>query len=56
MVLTRADDMRFDSFRSPSIQTLRMAFDADGKVTAMDPMAARGCTRLDQLGNRELHG
>ncbi len=26
MVLTRPDDMRFDSFRSPSIQTLRMAF------------------------------
>ena len=42
MVLTRADDMRFDSFRSPSIQTLRMAFDADGKVTAMDHQASRG--------------
>ncbi len=27
MVLTRPDDMRFDSFRSPSIQTLRMAAD-----------------------------
>src|SRR4029077_9692328 len=26
MVLTRPDDSRFDSFRSPSIQTLRMAF------------------------------
>src|SRR5208283_5408108 len=32
MVLTRPDDMRFDSFRSPSIQTLRMAFGDDGKV------------------------
>jgi isoquinoline 1-oxidoreductase beta subunit len=42
MVLTRADDMRFDSFRSPSIQTLRMAFDADGKVTAMDHQASAG--------------
>ncbi len=42
MVLTRADDMRFDSFRSPSIQTLRMAFNADGKVTAMDHQASAG--------------
>src|SRR5262249_30879303 len=31
LVLTRPDDMRFDSFRSPSIQTLRLAFDAQGK-------------------------
>jgi isoquinoline 1-oxidoreductase subunit beta len=42
MVLTRPDDMRFDSFRSPSIQTLRMAFDANGKVTAMDHHASAG--------------
>ena len=42
MVLTRADDMRFDSFRSPSIQTLRMAFNAGGKVTAMDHQASAG--------------
>src|SRR5271166_6078650 len=42
MVLTRPDDMRFDSFRSPSIQTLRMAFDAGGKVTAMDHQASAG--------------
>ncbi len=42
MVLTRADDMRFDSFRSPSIQTLRMAFNADGRVTAMDHQASAG--------------
>jgi isoquinoline 1-oxidoreductase subunit beta len=42
MVLTRPDDMRFDSFRSPSIQTLRMAFDADGKVAAMDHHASAG--------------
>ena len=40
MVLTRADDMRFDSFRSPSIQTLRMAFGEGGKVTAMEHHAA----------------
>ena len=36
LVLTRADDMRFDSFRSPSMQTLRMAFGDGGKVTAME--------------------
>jgi isoquinoline 1-oxidoreductase beta subunit len=42
MVLTRPDDMRFDSFRSPSIQTLRMAFNADGTVTAMDHQASAG--------------
>jgi isoquinoline 1-oxidoreductase beta subunit len=28
LILTRPDDMRFDSFRSPSIQTLRLAFGA----------------------------
>ena len=42
MVLTRPDDTRFDSFRSPSIQTLRMAFDADRKVTAMAHHASAG--------------
>jgi isoquinoline 1-oxidoreductase beta subunit len=42
MILTRPDDMRFDSFRSPSIQTLRMAFDAGGNVTAMDHHASAG--------------
>jgi CO/xanthine dehydrogenase Mo-binding subunit len=42
LVLTRPDDMRFDSFRSPSIQTLRMAFDTHGKVTAMEHHASAG--------------
>jgi isoquinoline 1-oxidoreductase beta subunit len=42
LVLTRPDDMRFDSFRSPSIQTLRLAFDDRGKVTAMEHHAAAG--------------
>src|SRR5262249_40453197 len=42
LVLTRPDDMRFDSFRSPSIQTLRLAFDARGKVTAMEHHASAG--------------
>jgi hypothetical protein len=38
----RADDMLFDSFCSPSIQTLRMAFGEGGKVTAMEHQAAAG--------------
>jgi isoquinoline 1-oxidoreductase subunit beta len=42
MVLTRADDSRFASFRSPSVQRLRMAFDAQGKVTGMDHQACAG--------------
>src|SRR5262249_11606758 len=42
LVLTRSDDTRFDSFRSPSIQTLRLAFDAQGKVTAMEHHASAG--------------
>ena len=42
LVLTRADDMRFDSFRSPSIQTLRLAFDDRYKVTAMEHHASAG--------------
>ncbi len=42
MILTRADDARFDSVRSPSVQTLRMAFDAKGAVTGMEHHAAAG--------------
>jgi len=42
LVLTRPDDMRFDSFRSPSIQQLRLAFDRQGKVTAMEHHASAG--------------
>jgi CO/xanthine dehydrogenase Mo-binding subunit len=42
LVLTRADDARFDSVRSPSLQTLRMAFAADGEVTGMEHAAAAG--------------
>jgi len=42
LILTRADDARFDSFRSPSIQKVRMAFDAAGKVAAMDHAASAG--------------
>jgi isoquinoline 1-oxidoreductase beta subunit len=42
MVLTRADDTRFDSVRSPSVQKLRIALGEDGKVTAMEHHAAAG--------------
>jgi CO/xanthine dehydrogenase Mo-binding subunit len=42
MVCTRADDVRFDSFRSPSVQTVRMAFGDAGKVTAMEHSACAG--------------
>jgi CO/xanthine dehydrogenase Mo-binding subunit len=42
MVLTRADDTRFDSPRSPSVQTLRMAIGEGGRVTAMEHHACAG--------------
>lgn len=42
MICTRADDVRFDSFRSPSLQRLRMGFDAAGKVVAMQHDACAG--------------
>src|SRR5579862_5020821 len=42
MVCTRADDMRFDCPRSPSVQVVRMAFGDGGRVTAMDHHAAAG--------------
>lgn len=42
MVLTREQDSLFDSFRSPSMARLRMAFDADKQVVAMDSTYAAG--------------
>lgn len=42
MVLTREDDIRFDSLRSASVQRMRMAFDSDGKVTGMEHHATAG--------------
>lgn len=42
LVFTRPDDSRFDSFRSPSVQTLKMAFGDGGRVTAMDHSACAG--------------
>ncbi len=46
MVLTREDDARFDAVRSPSVQTLRMAFDNAGEITAMEHHAAAGWPTL----------
>jgi len=42
MVMKREDDARFDSPRSPSVSKIRMAFDADKKVVAMDSAVASG--------------
>lgn len=42
MTCTRADDARFDSFRSPSLQRVRMGFDAGKKVIAMQHDASAG--------------
>lgn len=42
MVCTREDDSRFCSFRSPSVQRLRMAFDKSNNVIGMDHDASAG--------------
>lgn len=42
MICTRADDARFDSVRSPSIQRVRMAFGEGGRVIGMEHHAAAG--------------
>jgi len=42
LVFTREDDTAFDSFRSPSVQLVKMAFGEGGQVTAMDHSAAAG--------------
>jgi len=42
LVWTRADDVRFDSPRSPSVQRLRMAFGTQGEVTGMQHHASAG--------------
>ena len=46
LVFTRADDAAFDSPRSPSVQTVRMAFGEAGRVTAMEHAAAAGWPTL----------
>ncbi|HOY77753.1 MAG TPA: molybdopterin-dependent oxidoreductase [Hyphomonadaceae bacterium] len=42
MILTREDDTKFDSVRSPSVQKMRMAFDKAGAVTGMEQHVACG--------------
>ncbi len=42
MVMTREDDVKFDSVRSPSVQKMRMGFDKDGNVIAMEQHVAAG--------------
>jgi isoquinoline 1-oxidoreductase beta subunit len=42
MVLTREDDTRLDSLRSPTLQRLRMGWDENGKVVAMEHVAVAG--------------
>jgi len=46
LVLTRPDDVRFDSPRSPSVQKVRMGFGPGGKVVAMEHVAAAGWPTL----------
>lgn len=46
LVFTREDDVRFDSVRSPSVQTLRIAFDGGGKILAQEHHAAAGWPTL----------
>ncbi|MEO1910982.1 MAG: molybdopterin cofactor-binding domain-containing protein [Paracoccus sp. (in: a-proteobacteria)] len=42
LVFMREHDVQFDSVRSPSVQRLRMAFDAENQVIGMDHDAAAG--------------
>lgn len=42
LILTRADDARFDSIRSPSVQRVRAGLSEDGRLLAMDHAASAG--------------
>jgi isoquinoline 1-oxidoreductase beta subunit len=42
VILTREDDSKFDSVRSPSVQKLRMGFDKDNNVVGMEHHVAAG--------------
>jgi isoquinoline 1-oxidoreductase beta subunit len=42
MVLTRADDTRLCSFRSPTVQTLKIGIGSDRQIVAMEHAAAAG--------------
>ncbi|MGF1456354.1 MAG: molybdopterin cofactor-binding domain-containing protein [Alphaproteobacteria bacterium] len=47
MVFTREDDSRFDCVRSPSVQTLRMGLDGEGKPVGMEHNACAGWPTLN---------
>jgi len=42
LILTRSDDMAFDSIRSPSVQTIRAGLDTQGHITGMRYDAVAG--------------
>ncbi|MDF3624756.1 xanthine dehydrogenase family protein molybdopterin-binding subunit [Brytella acorum] len=42
LILTRSDDMMFDSIRSPSVQKVQVGLNADDKIVAMRHDAAAG--------------
>jgi CO/xanthine dehydrogenase Mo-binding subunit len=46
MVLTREDDTRLDSLRSPTLQRLRLGWNNDGKIVAMEHVAVAGWPSL----------
>jgi isoquinoline 1-oxidoreductase beta subunit len=46
MVLTREDDTRLDSLRSPTLQRLKMGWDANGRIAAMEHVAVAGWPSL----------
>ncbi|WP_186075032.1 xanthine dehydrogenase family protein molybdopterin-binding subunit [Burkholderia gladioli] len=46
MVLTREDDTRLDSLRSPTLQRLRLGWDGDRKIVAMEHVAVAGWPSL----------
>jgi len=46
LIFTRADDVMFDSIRSPSVQKTRVAVDANGKFIGMEHHATAGWPTL----------
>lgn len=46
MVLTREDDTRLDSLRSPTLQRLRLGWDGSGRIVAMEHVAVAGWPSL----------
>ncbi|MCW6511995.1 xanthine dehydrogenase family protein molybdopterin-binding subunit [Lichenifustis flavocetrariae] len=56
MVLTREDDSLLDSIRSPTVQTLRLGFDAGRTPVAMDHAAVAGWPVLAMVPQGLLKG